>query len=221
MRNYWLRILFGALAIFAVGMVGVTLARQGVGRVRGVVEGSGPITLPVAFVPFKLDGEKIGTIQRVKILRNAPNQVRSINVQVHLADSVSPRRLDPCILVAEGFQHINSKTTVLCSNAEDTVGENLARVGDIQLSKTNRSFRLFMPREDIEELTDSDVVFVGDSGTMVIPPFINEDSITAAAERQAESTIEAQQARLEAAQAQRRKAARQNRSAVADSSATR
>ena len=38
MRNYWLRIGFGALAIFAVGMVGITLARQSVGRVRGVVE---------------------------------------------------------------------------------------------------------------------------------------------------------------------------------------
>ena len=50
MRNYWLRILFGAVAIFAVGMVGVTLGRQGMGRVRGVVEGSGPITLPIPFV---------------------------------------------------------------------------------------------------------------------------------------------------------------------------
>src|SRR5215212_7252201 len=125
MRNYWLRIIVGAVAVFCVGMVGVTLARQGIGRVRGVVEGSGPITLPVAFIPFKLDGEKIGTIQRIKIFRTAPNQVRSVNVRVRLADSVSPGRLDPCILVAEGFEHVNSETTVLCSTAEDTVGENL------------------------------------------------------------------------------------------------
>jgi hypothetical protein len=220
MRNYWLRILLGALAIFVVGMVGVTLARQGVGRVRGVVEGSGPITLPVAFVPFKLDGEKIGTIQRVKIFRNAPNQVRSINVQVQLADSVSPGRLDPCILVAEGFDRMNSQTTVLCSTAEDTVGENLARVGDIQLGKTNRSFRLYMPREDIQELTDSDVVFVGgDSGG--IPPMINEDSITAAAERQAESVVEAQQRSDSAEARQSRQTVRRSRRLMADSAARR
>ena len=65
MRNYWLRIALGAAAIFTVGMIGVSLARQGVGHVRGVVEGSGPITLPVAFVPFKLDGRKLGTITKV------------------------------------------------------------------------------------------------------------------------------------------------------------
>jgi hypothetical protein len=220
MRNYWLRILFGALAIFAVGMVGVTLARQGVGKVRGVVAGSGPISLPVAFVPFKLDGEKIGTIQHVKIFRNAPNQVRSINVQVRLGDSVSPRRLEPCILVAEGFDQIDSKTTVLCSTAEDTVGQNLARVGDIQLSKTNRSFRLFMPREDIQELTDSDVVFVGGESAG-IPPIINEDSIAAAAERKAESALKAQQSRLESLLVPQRLTPRRNRRTVADTAASR
>src|SRR3954463_12329490 len=162
MRNYWLRIIVGAVAIFAVGMVGVTLARQGMSHVRGVVEGSGPITLPVAFLPFKLDGERIGTIQRIKILRKAPNQVRSVNLQVKLADSVRPSRLAPCILVAQGFDNLNSETTVLCSNAEDTVGEDLAAVGDINLSRSTRSFRLFMPRDDIRELTDSDVVFAGE-----------------------------------------------------------
>ena len=195
MRNYWLRIILGAVAIFAVGMVGVTLARQGMGHVRGVVEGSGPITLPVAFLPFKLDGEKIGTIQRIKILRNAPNQVRSVNLRVRLADSVLPARLEPCILVAQGFDNINSETTVLCSNAEDTVGEDLAGVGDITLSKSDRSFRLFMPRDDIRELTDSDVVFVGeDSGAAVGP---HADSIAQAAERLTDSILEAKRPQLE------------------------
>jgi len=195
MRNYWLRILFGALAIFAVGMVGVTLARQGVGRVRGVVEGSGPITLPVAFIPFKLDGEKIGTIQRIKIFRSAPKAVRSVNVLVRLADSVRPSRLARCILVAEGYEHINSQTTVLCSTAEDTVGENLAAVGEIDLVKDHRSFRLFMPRDAIQELTDSDVVFVGED-TMGMSPR-RADSIARAAEQQAESVMESQQSRLD------------------------
>jgi hypothetical protein len=198
MRNYWLRILFGALAIFCVGMVGVTLARQGVGKVRGVVEGSGPITLPVAFIPFKLDGEKIGTIQRIKIFRTAPNHVRSVNVRVRLADSVSPGRLDRCILVAEGYENINSKTTVLCSNAEDTVGEDVLPVGEIVLSKTNRTFKLYMPREAIQELTDSDVVFVG--ADSLGGPRLNEDSISAAAESRADSILEARRPQLESLQ---------------------
>jgi hypothetical protein len=195
MRNYWLRIIIGAVAIFAVGMVGVTLARQGMGHVRGVVEGSGPITLPVGFLPFKLDGEKLGTIESIKILRNAPKEVRSVNFVVQLADSVDPGRLAPCILVAEGFEDINDQTTVLCSNAEDTVGEDLVRVGTIKLSTTGRPFRLFMPRGAIQEITDSDVVFVGEDSAN---PFVgNEDSIAQATERMTDSILESKRPMLE------------------------
>jgi hypothetical protein len=195
MRNYWMRIIFGAVAIFAVGMVGVTLARQGMGKVRGVVEGSGPITLPVAFIPFKLDGEKIGTIQRIKVLRNAPNQVRSVNVRVRLADSVNPGRLDPCILVAYGFEHMNSETTFLCSTAKDTVDEDLVAVGEVALSRSNRSFRLYMPRDAIQQLTDSDVVFVG--GDSLGPPGRMGDSIASAVEHRTDSILETRRAKLE------------------------
>ena len=196
MRNYWLRILLGALAVFSVGMVGVTLAREGMGRVRGVVEGSGPITLPVGFVPFKLDGRRIGTIQRITIHRNAPHQVRSVNVRVRLADSVPASRLDPCILVAQGFEHLNSETTFQCSTTEDTVGEDLATVGEVSLTRGAASYQLFMPRDEIEELTDSNLVFVGDDST-VMDINRHADSIAQAAELRAESILEVRRPKLE------------------------
>jgi hypothetical protein len=100
MRNYWLRIALGAAAIFTVGMIGVTLARQGVGRVRGVVEGTGPIRLPIAFVPFKLDGRKLGSINQVVLHRTAPKQIASVELQVKLSDSVLARGLEGCRLAA-------------------------------------------------------------------------------------------------------------------------
>ena len=100
MRSYWVRIAFGALAIFAVGMIGVTLARQGVGRVRGVVQGSGPITLPIPFVPFKLDGQKLGTLDKVVLLRDAPKRISAVELQIKLQDSVMARGLEGCRLAA-------------------------------------------------------------------------------------------------------------------------
>jgi hypothetical protein len=200
MRNYWLRILFGALAIFAVGMVGVTLARQGIGRVRNVVEGSGPITVPVAFLPFKLDGQKLGTIQRIRINRLAPKTVSSVNIVVRLADSVSPTRLQPCLLIAEGFEDINSRTTFKCGTPEDTVDEDLVTVGNITLVPHGQSFNLLMSRDAIRELTDSDVVIVGgDSGPFVL----DKDSIsrvgkmTDSIERMTDSVLEAKRPQLE------------------------
>jgi hypothetical protein len=195
MRNYWLRIIVGAVAIFAVGMVGVTLARQGMSHVRGVVEGSGPITLPVRFLPFKLDGERIGTIESIRIMRNAPKEVRSVNLRVRLADSVNPGRLDPCILVAEGFEDIDDQTTVLCSNAKDTVGEDLVAVGTIKLRRSERSFQLFMARDAIQQIADSDFVFVGEDSADALAR--QGDSIAQVTQRMTDSILESQRPQLE------------------------
>lgn len=223
MRNYWLRILFGAVAIFAVGMVGLMLARQGMGRVRGVVEGSGPITVPIAFLPFKLDGEKLGTIQRLRINRRAPNQVRSVEIRVRLADSVSPARLEPCILVAEGFERFNSETTVACRAAEDTARDSLAEVGQITLTNNgNRSFRLFMPRDAIRELTDSNFMFVGEDSA-AIREERRADSIAEATERRTDSIIQTKRPALESlgVEVPRRNPARKTPHRMADSARTR
>ncbi len=100
MRNYWLRIALGALAIFIVGMIGVTLARQGVGRVRHVVEGSGPISVPLAFIPFHLNGQKLGTVSRVVLLREAPKQISAVQLEAKVRDSAVARGLAGCRLTA-------------------------------------------------------------------------------------------------------------------------
>jgi hypothetical protein len=180
MRNYWLRIALGALAIFSVGMVARMLINRGVRGVRGVVQGTGPITLPIAFVPFKLDGEKLGTINQVKVFRSAPDKVKSVNVLVRLADSVNPNRLGDCILVAEGFERFNSQTTIRCASAADTTEEDLAEIGEISLTQGDRSFKLLMPRDAIRELTDSDA----DSAS------VGADSASQAAQRKADSIAE-------------------------------
>src|SRR5688572_9768557 len=100
MRGYWMRIALGALAIFTVGMVGVSLARRSIGSVRQVAEGSGPITLPVLLVPFELDGQKVGTVNRVVLHREAPKRLSAVELGVKLSDSMLARGLDGCRLVA-------------------------------------------------------------------------------------------------------------------------
>ena len=51
MRSYWLRMIFGALAVFAIGMVGVSMIRRGRAKVTEVMAGTGPLTIPLPFVP--------------------------------------------------------------------------------------------------------------------------------------------------------------------------
>lgn len=204
MREYWIRIVLGALAIFIVGMVGITLVRRGVDNVREVAQGTGPITLPVAFVPFRLDGERIGTVRRIRIHRQAPNQVKSINIRVRLTDSVGPGRLQPCILVAEGFEQLNDQTTIRCASPADTANQDLARIGEIELSPSEESFDLWMPRAAIRELTDSDSLF-GDSGPLSPEEEAKLDSIVEAAQLEADSVMRLHRGAIDSA----RRAARQ------------
>jgi len=100
MRSYWFRILMGALAIFAIGMVGITMIRRGTDTVAEVVKGSGPLNIPLAFVPFQLDGSKLGTIQHLMINREAPKKLSSIHVEVKLEDSLVAQGLAGCRLAA-------------------------------------------------------------------------------------------------------------------------
>jgi hypothetical protein len=100
MRTYWMRILFGALAIFAIGMVGVTLFRHGRDKVTEVVTGSGPLNIPLALVPFQLNGSKLGTLERLVINRVAPTKLSSVHVEVKLEDSLLAQGLAGCRLAA-------------------------------------------------------------------------------------------------------------------------
>jgi hypothetical protein len=195
MRNYWLRIALGAAAIFIMGMIGVTLARQGVGRVRGVMEGSGPITLPIAFVPFKLDGQKLGSMEKVVLLRDAPKQISSVELEIKLKDSVLARGLEGCHLAANfDADHKPGNVRVHAAPFSSGVFSCLDR------SDSVRGFQVFgravfQPGDvTVPLLLPDDIVADLRQGNFGSP---DEDSIAAVAEARADSISEAADARAD------------------------
>jgi|SRR5829696_2254716 len=195
MRNYWLRIALGAVAIFTVGMIGVTLARQGVGKVRHVVEGSGPITLPLAFIPFHLNGQKLGNVTRVVLLRDAPKQISAVELEAKVRDSAVARGLEGCRLTANLDQdhapgnvriRAGSKSTGVftCLHAGDSA-PGFQEFGQAIFQPGNVTVPLLLPDDMINDLREGHF----DSGM--------EDSIGAAAEAQAESIGNAAEARAD------------------------
>ena len=100
MRSYWLRILLGAFAVFAIGMLGITMVRRGRNKVEAVFAGAGPLTIPTPFVPFQLGGDKLGTIDHLVVNREAPKKVSSIELQVKLDDPLVAQGLAGCRLAA-------------------------------------------------------------------------------------------------------------------------
>ena len=167
MRNYWMRIALGALGIFIVGMIGLTLVRRGIGSVRGVVEGSGPISIPLAFIPFKLNGDKLGSLERVTFQRETPSRVTSVELEVKLSDSVLARGLEGCRLAANldsevpGRPGINvhrgpfAEGSFWCAR-DDSADTVLVEYGEAVFHPGGVTVPLFLPRSLVDELQNID-----------------------------------------------------------------
>jgi len=116
MRTYWPKIILGALAIFAVGMLVVTGIRRASHGVREIAEGSGNITIPLPFgiLPFKVDGERLGSIERVTLERSAPKVITSLRLVAKLDSGISPERLDGCQLAGHRITELDESSTFEC-----------------------------------------------------------------------------------------------------------
>src|SRR5512132_980298 len=173
MRNYWFRIVLGALVIFGVGMVIAKMFQRGRLAVHEIAEGSGPISVPVpGFVPFSLDGSRLGSIRRITMYRSAPKQPSGFVVAVNLPDSIASDRLARCILLVDTSQNtggtsfnVNAETAFRCLNAADTAGKDLLPFGTIVIRARGDSFPLMLPRQVVEEMRN--------------PPQSTADSVTA------------------------------------------
>lgn len=193
MRNYWLRIALGALAIFGFGMMARALINRGIGGVRSVVEGSGPLSIPLAFIPFTLGGAKLGSLERVTLLRDAPRRVTSVELEVELSDSLLARGLEGCRLAAH-FDHdrephrgVNVSGIPFADGfwcaATDSTSEGLVEYGHAVFHPGDVTVPLFLSQDLVDELQDLDLD--ADSA----PPIdeAQTDSIVAAAEMSRDS----------------------------------
>jgi hypothetical protein len=201
MRNYWVRISLGALGIFAVGMIGVMIVRRGVAKVNDVVTGKGPITIPLSLIPFQLNGNKLGNLQRLVLYRETPKKVSSVQLEVKLNDSLLARGLEGCRLAANldsedhhgpGI-HVRAgrgnKGTFWCSR--EGADSGLVEYGQAVFRPGEVTVPLLLPQELVDDLRKGD--FGDDSDSAEIADSISEavearaDSIAEVAERMADS----------------------------------
>jgi hypothetical protein len=199
MRNYWLKILLGALGVFAVGMIGVTIVRGGIAKVSSVVEGSGPITIPLGLVPFVLAGERLGKLDQVTLHRESPNHVSGVELSVNLEDSLLAQGLSGCRLVAniegddqergvnirvgrEGTERNAFSCLPADSTPEDFVeyGEAIFNPGEVEVP-------LLLPVELVTELQSLDFNHEPATGDSLGEIRVPTDSIAAEVERQLDS----------------------------------
>lgn len=209
MRNYWVRIGLGAVAIFAVGMIGISLTRQGVHHVRGVVEGSGPISLSIPFLSFNLNGQKLGKVSKVMLLREAPKKISAVELEIALRDSAVARGLEGCRLSANfdddrsapGVSVSNrqlSSGVFSCLSPEDSAPE-FQEFGRAVFQPGDVSVPLLLPNDLVDDLqqgefddaSEDSISAIAQASADSIADAVEQraDSIAAAAEEHADSIV--------------------------------
>ncbi len=133
MQRYWLKIVVGALATFTIGMLVFAGVRHGASKIERLKDTAEPIDIPLAFIPFTVDGRRLGTLRGLRVLRSEPNRVSFLEFRVKL-DQIGDSALSgKCLLNVRDPQHIDAKDTFRCIGEADTAGLGLQQVGTVEL----------------------------------------------------------------------------------------
>lgn len=150
MKGYWFRIGFGALAIFAVGMVITGFARRGVSRVREAITGQS-ISLGANGAPFRLMGRQLGTLSRINLTPVARDGIPHIELTVNLDSGVAAREYADCqMVVSEGEGAGSHVDGLRCLDSSEAESGKFVEVGQVNLEPSGETLRLFVPQSTLE-----------------------------------------------------------------------
>jgi hypothetical protein len=126
MRSLWTRIGLGAVGVFAVGMLGVTLFREAAAATsRAVGEVlhrtvHGATRAGMQQRAFRLDGQNLGSLRQVSVQRLERGGLPEVAVDVELHDMAYMKRLAGCDLVpatGRGGADFNPEQGFRCATA--------------------------------------------------------------------------------------------------------
>ncbi|MEP7327541.1 MAG: hypothetical protein ABI836_16440 [Gemmatimonadota bacterium] len=153
MKAYWIKIAFGACAIFAVGMVIMGMGRRGVSRVREAIVNQS-ISLGAQGAPFRVDGRQFGLLSLVNLQPIAKGGLPHVNLTVRLdpdLESSELSRLKTCDLVASTDEgRISDSEGLRCVAASEAANSDLVEVGTVRLDPSGETLRLFVPQSTLD-----------------------------------------------------------------------
>ncbi len=153
MTRYWIKIVLGALLIFAIGMAVWFGVRKGVTTVHTVFETSDPISIPLKFVTFRVDGASLGRLEQLKLLRTAPKAIAGVEITVRTDSAAAADRLRNCTMRIDDVEHIDEHTTFVCVAAGDPgASGSFVPFGQVLVQGTDIALPLFLPAAAVKDL---------------------------------------------------------------------
>lgn len=125
--KYLIRIAVGALVVFVAGLGAFQMVRGGrhvanYGRevIDSLKHGSGPVAVRLPFVPVFVDGQRLGTLDSVVLLRHERDSIEGLRVVMKPGDGGAQERLATCTIEIASLENLDLAHAFTC--AGDTVG---------------------------------------------------------------------------------------------------
>ncbi|MFZ9689920.1 MAG: hypothetical protein ACO3DS_08800 [Phycisphaerales bacterium] len=150
--KYWIRIFLGMFAIFVVGMVVVRGVTAGKEKVRTFAEGTASLTVPMFGAAFRVGGTQLGSIESLRIERDAPKVIGGFHLDVTLKDGVDVHQFDDCEVTVDNPEQIDDETQFACLTAADSGFAALVPFGTITFQPSGERHRLMVPRQVVAEI---------------------------------------------------------------------
>jgi hypothetical protein len=171
MTRYWIKIASGALLIFAVGMAVWFGVRRGVGAVHVVMDTDQPISIPIKFATFRLDGVPLGKIDHIRLMRSAPKRLVAAEITVRLDSASYVDRVRSCIVRLNSLDNLDEHTTFVCSASGDSsVAGAFEPFGQLLVEGTDVVVPLMLPSADVQEMKRGGSRVVDSVTVNVTPP---------------------------------------------------
>jgi len=169
MTRYWIKIAAGAILIFALGMAVWYGVRRGVGAVHVVMDTDQPISIPIKFATFRLDGVPLGKIDHIRLMRSAPKRLVAAEITVRLDSASYQERLRHCVVRLNSLDRLDENTTFVCAASGDSsVGGAFEPFGQLLVEGTDVAIPLMLPASDVRDMQRGGSRVV-DSVTVVVP----------------------------------------------------
>jgi hypothetical protein len=143
MRSMWVRIGVGAGLVFGVGMMFMTLGRQVKAQVSQAMTTGGRVSVPLSILPFHVDHNKVGSIKRIDVNRDASG-ARQVHVVTRISAAVDKEWLSGCLLQVDGP---NSDGFFSCVPADDARAAELVTIGEVTFEPGGFSRPIVVSRE--------------------------------------------------------------------------
>jgi hypothetical protein len=156
MQRYWFGIALGAVAVFVMGLLVLNAGRQGARIVEQTLESADPISIPLAFVPFRLGGREVGTIREVQFVRSSPEVVRGVELDVKVKDPAALDQLRDCALATTDVANFNRRTTFKCLSPETATSGDFVAFGKVTFEEAGIVQTLLVPVDDLLEWQSDD-----------------------------------------------------------------